>query len=220
MLPVRVIVPMRPVAACKRRLASDVPDVTREALVLLMLSRTVRAVTEALGKNACWVIGGDAYVRQVTQEAGGTWQEDRASDLNATVLDGMLRAHDEGAKAAIFIPADVPMITAQDIHTLIDVSDGCTRPVGVEASADGGTNALLVPAGVDLPPALGHLSYNRHRLNAERAGATLAAAPAIGLVFDLDLPADLAYARENIPGFTAELAEWEKRLDAEETAKS
>src|SRR5258706_4768052 len=121
---VRVIVPMRPVAACKRRLAREVPSATREALVLLMLKRTVGAVTRALGKGACWVVGGDALVRHVAEDAGGIWVEDRWSDLNATVLDGMLRAHAGGAKAALFIPADVPMITAEDVLAIVEASDG------------------------------------------------------------------------------------------------
>src|ERR1700720_2154023 len=99
---VRVIVPMKPVAACKRRLSHALPDATREALVLMMLDRTVRTFSDVLGTGLCWVIGGDAAVRQVTEEAGGRWMEDRASDLNATVLDGMLRAVDEGARAASF----------------------------------------------------------------------------------------------------------------------
>jgi len=203
---------MRPLAVCKRRLAREVPDVTRGALVLLMLNRTVRAVTLALGQGACWVIGGDAMVRDVAERAGGTWLEDRASDLNATVLDGVLRAHAEGARAAVFIPADVPMIAAEDILAIIEASAGCTQPVGVEAAADGGTNALLVPAGLDLPPALGLSSYSRHRANAERAGATLVPAPAPGLFFDLDSPADLAFARQHVPNFAVELAEWEERV--------
>jgi 2-phospho-L-lactate guanylyltransferase len=213
---------MRPVTACKRRLAREVPSATREALVLLMLKRTVGAVTRALGKGACWVIGGDALVRHVAEDAGGVWLEDRWSDLNATVLDGMLRAYAAGAEAALFIPADVPMIAAEDILAIVEASDGCTRPVGVEATADGGTNALLVPAGMDLPPALGHLSYSRHKQNAERAGTTLVAAPAPGLAFDIDSPADLAYAKEQVPGFAAELAEWEQlvSLDVEQHAKS
>lgn len=205
-----VIVPMRPVAACKRRLAREVPNATRHALVLLMLKRTVGAVTLALGQGACWVVGGDALVRQIAEGAGGIWLEDRASDLNATVLDGLLRAHAAGARAAMFIPADVPMVAADDILAIIEASDGCTRPVGVEATADGGTNALLVPAGLDLPPALGHRSYSRHRQNAERAGAPLVAAPAAGLAFDLDSAADLAFAKVHVPGFAAELAEWEQ----------
>src|SRR5262245_13876415 len=158
---VRVIVPMRPLAACKRRLAREVPDATREAAVLLMLNRTVRAVTGALGPGACRVIGGDPMVRRVVEAAGGTWLVDRATDLNATVLEGLLKAYADGARAAIFIPADVPMITADDLHVVVEASDGCTRPVGVEAAADGGTNALLVPSGLDLAPALGHLSYSR-----------------------------------------------------------
>jgi 2-phospho-L-lactate guanylyltransferase len=219
---IRVIVPMRPLAACKRRLAREVPSATREAVVLMMLKRTVSAVTQALGKGSCWVIGGDALVRHVAEDAGGVWLEDRWSDLNATVLDGMLRAHAAGAEAAMFVPADVPMIAAEDILAVVEASDGGTRPVGVEATADGGTNALLVPAGMDLPPALGHLSYSRHRQNAERAGATLMAAPAAGLTFDIDSPADLAYANAHVPGFAAELAEWEQlvSLDVEQHAKS
>ncbi|MGB7220180.1 MAG: 2-phospho-L-lactate guanylyltransferase [Vicinamibacterales bacterium] len=211
-LSVRVIVPMRPVAACKRRLAREVPSVTREALVLLMLKRTVGAITRALGAGACWVVGGDSLVRQIAEEAGGIWLEDVASDLNATVLGAMRRAHAEGAKAALFVPADVPMIAAEDILAIVLASDGYTRPVGVEATADGGTNALLVPAGMDLPPALGHRSYSRHREHAERAGATLVAAPAAGLVFDLDSPADLAYAKAHVPGFATELAQWEQLM--------
>ena len=215
---VRVIVPMRPVSTCKRRLVEEVPASTREALVLLMLDRTVRVVREALGDGACWVIGGDPSVQRVTEEAGGAWQEDCAPDLNATVLDGMRRAYVAGAAAAIFIPADVPLITARDIHALIEASDGYTRPVGVEAASDGGTNALLVPAGIDLPPALGHRSYSRHRQNGERAGTTLVPARAPGLVFDLDSPADLACAREQIPGFAGELIEWEARVTRQDGA--
>jgi 2-phospho-L-lactate guanylyltransferase (CobY/MobA/RfbA family) len=127
-----------------------------------------------------------------------------------------------GATAALFIPADVPMITADDILAIVLASDEGTQPVGVEAVADGGTNALLVPAGMDLPPALGLRSYTRHQQNAERAGATLVAAPAPGLTFDLDSPADLTYAKAHVPGFAAELAEWEQlmALDVEQHAKS
>jgi 2-phospho-L-lactate guanylyltransferase len=203
---------MRPLAACKRRLAREVPDLTREALVLMLLDRTVRAVTAALGPGACWVIGGDAPVRQVTGQAGGTWLEDRGSDLNATVLDGIERAREDGADAALFMPADLPMIAAGDIAAIVEASEGCTRPVGVEASADGGTNALLVPAGLDLAPALGLRSYSRHRENAARAGAALVAAEASGLAFDIDSPADLAHARAHIPAFAADLAAWEQRV--------
>src|SRR5206468_3446355 len=137
-VPLRVVVPMKPVASWKRRLAKDVPDCTRDALVLLMLDHTVRTVTAALGQRACWVIGGDAYIERLTEEAGG--------------------------------------------------------------------------AGLDLRPALGHSSYNRHRLAAEGAGSTLVPAVAAGLAFDLDSPGDLIYAKKNIPGFGETLARWEDRV--------
>ncbi len=216
---VRVIVPMKPVAECKRRL-SALPDATREALVLLMLDRTVRAVTEALGAESCWVIGGDAMIRQVSEAAGGRWLVDAASDLNATVTDGMRRAFEDGARAAVFVPADTPMVSAQDVRAVVDASDDLTSPVGVEALADGGTNALLVPAGSGIEPALGHRSYARHRAAAEEAGFTLVAAPAYGLVFDIDSPADLTHATETIAGFAADLARWAARVETEARTKA
>src|SRR5262249_3037564 len=144
---VRVIVPMKPVAEGKRRLGHS----SRPALILMMLNRVVRAVTDALGREMCWVIGGDDFAQKVTCDAGGRWMEDRNSDLNSTVRAGMSKAFEEGARAAIFVPADVPMITAHDIEAIVEASDELTRPVGVEARADGGTNALLIPAGMDIP---------------------------------------------------------------------
>ncbi|MBM3939989.1 MAG: 2-phospho-L-lactate guanylyltransferase [SAR202 cluster bacterium] len=210
--PLRVIVPMKPIANGKRRLAAGVPDPTREALAAMMLHHVVGTVTAALGNGACWVIGGDAYVRRLAREAGGTWLDDHGADLNGTVLHGMLRAYEEGSAAALFLPADLPMATPDDIHAIVAASDGLTRPVGVEATNDGGTNALLIPAGLDVTPALGHRSYSRHRMAVERAGSRLTPAPAFGLVFDLDEPDDLAYAKANIPGFVAGLDHWEQRL--------
>ena len=209
---IHVIVPMRPLASCKRRLASAVPDDTREALVLLMLSRTVRAVLAAVGSGRCQVIGGDEPIRQVAAESGAEWLEDREAELNATVQAGMNRAYRDGASAAMFLPADVPMVAARDVRAVVDASEDFSRPAGVEAQADGGTNALLVPAGIALAPALGHASYRRHQLQAERLGTSLAKAGAPGLAFDLDLPADLVFAREQIPGFASELSQWERRV--------
>src|SRR5581483_3364238 len=118
-----------------------------------------------------------------TEGAGGRWLVDSGSDLNATVREGMRRAFDEGARAALFVPADTPMISAEDVRAVVVASADLTYPVGVEALADGGTNALLVPAGSGIEPALGHQSYARHRANAQHAGFTLIAAPAYGLVF-------------------------------------
>jgi 2-phospho-L-lactate guanylyltransferase len=208
---VRVIVPMKPLAAGKRRLGNS----SRPALILMMLDRVVRAVTGAIGREMCWVVGGDELARKVTGDAGGRWMADRGSDLNTTVRDSMERAFEEGARAAIFIPADVPMITAEDVLTIIHVSDRFASPVGVEARADGGTNALLLPAGANIRLAFGHQSYRLHRANAERVGLPLVSAPAPGLAFDLDSLDDLRYAAATVPGFSEELERWDAWVASE-----
>jgi 2-phospho-L-lactate guanylyltransferase len=210
----RVLVPMRPLTRCKRRLAAVLPDAAREALVLMMLSRTVRTIVDEVGRAGCLVIGGDAWVKQVVLEAGATWIDDVATDLNATVTAVMRQAYRDGASAAMFVPVDVPMITGRDIRAVVEASADWSRPAAVEAEADGGTNALLIPADIPLLPELGQHSYQRHRLQAERLGTPLAGAIAPGLAFDLDRPSDLALARVRIPGFSSELSTWERRMGA------
>ena len=205
---VRAVVPMKPLAGAKSRLWADVTTLEREAVILMLLDHVVRAAVEALGPGSCHVVGGDAVVRDVAKAAGAEWDEEQGTDLNSSVWLAMQAAYSEGCAAAIFLPGDLPVVSARDIMAVSAASESFTRPAAVRAKADGGTNALLVPASCAIEPQLGLQSFALHTHAAQRQGTPLAVVDAPGLAWDVDSPDDLEWARANVAGFRESLYHW------------
>ena len=171
--PLQTIVPMKPLADAKTRLWKDLPALQRHAIVLMMLDGVVRAAVDACGPRSCTVVGGDEAVEQVAAGGGAAWIPDPAGELNAAVWAAMREAYADGAKATLFLPGDLPMITSGDVLGLLSASEEYSRPVAAQASNDGGTNALLQPAAAAFRPLLGHDSFAKHRAAAAQAGTPL-----------------------------------------------
>ena len=127
------VIPMKPLAEAKSRLAASLPPLARHALVLMMLQRVVTAVLGGRGSCRCTVVGGDDRVRQVAELAGARWMPDPASDLNASVWAAMQSVYAEGAEAALFLPGDLPLITAGDVDEIALAGRGLTHPSGFQA---------------------------------------------------------------------------------------
>ena len=208
----RVLAPMKPLAAAKMRLAPEVDDMRRQGVALYMLDRVVRAAVKAFGAAACRVVGGDDLVEEVTLEAGAEWTPEQGHDLNSSLALAMMRAWKEGARAVLVTAGDLPMASAGDFRAVVEASGGLTRPVGVMAAADGGTNALLWPSDARFPPGFGERSFSRHQAAAAAAGKPLTAVMAAGLAFDLDTAADLEYAARAAPGFSDGAAAWTRHV--------
>lgn len=203
-----VLVPMKPLATAKSRLAPEVTDSRRQAAALLMLHRVLAAVGSSIGAGACQVIGGDAVVQQIAAHHSVQWRPEPGHDLNSSLWLAMQTAYQNGAQATLFLPADLPEATPTDVRAVVSASQGMTVPVGVRARNDGGTNALLMPAAYALSPSLGEASYARQAAEVRAHGAELQEANAPGLAFDVDTPADLAWAEAHLDGFAAELGRW------------
>ena len=203
---------MKPLVSAKSRLVPDVDDNRRRAVVLLMLRRVLEAVGQAVAPQTCRVIGGDELVRRVAQESGCRWGPEPGHDLNSSLWQAMVRCYEEGAMATLFLPGDLPQVSPKDVDSVVSASAGLTRPVGVAAQSHGGTNALLLPAWCAFPPELGEASFERHGSLATDRGAPLETPHVPGLAFDVDTVAELDWALANLPGFAAELAQWEQWL--------
>ena len=212
--PLQVLVPMKPLASAMTRLADAASGPRRQALVLAMLNRVLKAAVGAAGADACCVVGGDDVVRQSLAALDIRWAQDEGGGLNGALSAAMEHAFADGAGAVLILPADLPMITADEVGRVIAASHGLTQAVGVEASRDGGTNALLIPAQYAIHPAYGVDSFARHRGLLEAAGASLEAVDAPGIAFDLDTAEELAWAESNIEGFSADVDSWESWLQA------
>ncbi len=211
--PLRTIVPMKPLAEAKTRLWDDLPPLERQAVVLLMLERVVAAAVGATARGACVVVGGDEVVREVAECSGAHWVPDTADGLNAALWAAMRDACADGADATLFLPGDLPLILSDDVRALVAASDGYAGTVCVRASSDGGTNALLQPAGTAFEPLLGERSFEKHCEAATAKGATLVTPDLPRVAFDLDTRADYEWAKENVAGFAQSVYDWETWLN-------
>jgi 2-phospho-L-lactate guanylyltransferase len=90
----------------------------------------------------------------------------------------------------MLLPGDLPRLAPHDVETCLDAF-GPDRLVAAPASADGGTGALVLQAGVPLPLAFGPGSFGKHLAAARTLGLAAEVVRAPGLGFDLDRPADL-----------------------------
>ena len=194
------VVPMKPLNRSKTRLASVLSEQQRADLSLSMFSRVITEANAALG--VVWVVGGDDSVRLAAEGLGADWREDPGSDLN----DSLSIAFDEACKkglSPIYLPADLPFVTAADIHRIVQASGNGKTLTLSPAQQDGGTNAMLIPQCLSFPPLLGKDSFSLHKRQATSRGIPYAVCLSEGLGLDLDTPDDLALCDEIQPGFLA-----------------
>ena len=125
----------------------------------------------------------------------------------------MQAVYADGADAALFLPGDLPLITVDDVFALVTASEDYTKTVCVRASSDGGTNALLQPAGTAFEPVLGERSFEKHCEAAAAAGVPLVTPDLPRVAFDLDTRADYEWAKENVAGFAQSVYDWETWLN-------
>ena len=105
----------------------------------------------------------------------------------------------------MYLPADLPLVAADDIKGMIDASQGGRALTLSPASRDGGTNGIVVPAGSRFRPEMGLGSFERHLTQAASVGTEPVVFTSDGFGLDLDLPADLEALEQVRPGYLAEL---------------
>lgn len=197
------IVPMKPLQRAKTRLADVLTPLERAAVSLGMLRRVV-AAAQASSLSGVWVIGGDAVVKRAAARMGAKWRKDCGGNLNDSLALAMRQAFKCG-NAALYLPADLPFVTACDVNALLDASRDGSALAFAPAKRDGGTNAMLIPRNSPFRPALGKRSFCRHKAQARRLGIAFAVCESEGFGIDLDTPADLAVCAAAEPGFVDNL---------------
>ena len=196
------VVPMKPLRQSKTRLAGVLSQPERADLSLAMFGRVVAAAQGALG--AVWVVGGDDAVHETAERLGAVWHEDPGNDLNESLTFALDKAC-KNEMSAIYLPADLPFVTAADINKIVQASgEGETLTLS-PAQQDGGTNAMLIPKCLSFPPMLGKDSFRRHKRQAQSLGIPYAVCLSEGLALDLDTPGDLALCDKRQPGFVSEM---------------
>ena len=197
------IVPMKPLANSKTRLAHRFSPGQRAGLVLGMLSRVLSAIQGA-SISRLWVVGGDQQVRDMAQKFGGLWLEELGCDLNDTLGKAFDRAFQCDA-SAVYVAGDLPFLKSSDLHSLMQASRRRNNISLAPARRGGGTNAMLLPPGVAFRPQLGPSSFTKHLSQAAALEISVAICSSPGLGLDLDTTEDLATYQHMEPGFLERL---------------
>lgn len=191
-----VVVPAKPWASAKTRLASD--PAVRAALARAFVLDVVSAARATPGVGAVLVVTGEPALRTSFPPAstgdGGQVlvEDDRGHGLDDSVRLGaeLARGRWPGASVAV-VTADLPALRSQDLAAVLEAAAAHRRAVVADAEGTG-TTVLTTTAGAEVRPAFGVDSFARHR---GQGAADVTAAAADGVRRDVDVDAHLRAAR-------------------------
>ena len=199
------IVPVKPLRRGKSRLAEVLSEEERLGLNSKLLTHTVDTLREIPEIEQVLVVSRDQAALSLARAHGArTVQENGAPELNIALTRATMVAKQYATRGVLIIPSDLPMISKEDISSMLEM---VKEPPVVVVAPDRkreGTNALLVcPAGL-IEYDYGPNSFERHCISAQEAGARLEICELSSLALDMDVPEDLELVSD-------ELGSWSNR---------
>jgi 2-phospho-L-lactate/phosphoenolpyruvate guanylyltransferase len=190
------IVPVKPLVIGKSRLGSVLSGEERARLSRMLLERTLGVLKDSPSIDGSLVVSRDPEALAIAREFGCRTVLEHGqtqSDLNLALLRATAVAKAFEINGILVLPADLPLISPEDIQALVDESVKSPVVIIAPDRHNDGTNAMLMsPTGL-IKFDYGPNSFNRHCMHALEAGAKLEIIRRINLGLDLDFPDDLDY---------------------------
>ncbi len=197
------IVPVKPLRRGKSRLSEVLSEEERLGLNSQLLIHTIDTLREIPEIEQVLVVSRDQAALSLARAHGArTVQENGAPELNVALTRATIVAKQYATRGVLIIPSDLPMISREDISTMLDmVKDPPVVVVAPDRKKEG-TNALLVcPVGL-IEYDYGPNSFERHCLSAKEAGARLEICELPSLALDMDVPEDLELVSDELGGWS------------------
>jgi 2-phospho-L-lactate guanylyltransferase len=191
------IVPVKPLRRGKSRLAGTLSEDERTRLNQYLLERTLKTLEGLKEIEQVLVVSRDPQALAIARQCGArTVREDGAPQLNTALMRATVIAQVYATQAVLVLPADLPLLSSDDLLTLIQHANHPPVVVIAPDRHHKGTNALLIsPSGL-IQYDFGENSFQRHCERARKAGARLEIVDLPSLSLDLDLPEDLELIRK------------------------
>jgi 2-phospho-L-lactate guanylyltransferase len=189
---VRAVVPVKLLSRSKGRLRPLLTSAERFALARTMLEDVLNALRRVETLAGVIVITADDEVAAVARRADAEILiEHESHGMVSAVMAAARHLQRRGEETMLVVPADVPLVTAQDIETLIDTQHPSPAVTLVRADRDGGTNMLLCSPPEAIPFHFGDDSFARHRQAARALGVEPRVLRLKGAGLDIDRPEDI-----------------------------
>ncbi|MFN8529908.1 MAG: 2-phospho-L-lactate guanylyltransferase [Anaerolineae bacterium] len=187
-----IIIPVKPLAKAKSRLASVLSPEQRAQLAEALMRHTISVVTPIKEVAGTLVVSRDTKALSIARDLGvHTVQESGTPELNHALMRATQVAIGFRGEAVLILPADLPLVTSEDILGMIELGrEDNTLVIATDSQGDG-TNAMLTrPPGL-IPYVYGVGSYERHLASAREVGAIVRRYHSDRLALDIDMPEDL-----------------------------
>ncbi len=189
------VVPVKDLWGTKSRLEPILDPGARAGLTLYMMGRVVSAISGAGVENVC-VVSPDRLVLAEATERGATPLLQESRGLNPALEEGRRWAMERGGSSLLVLPADLPLIDAEDVSAVLESVGGAPSMAISPDGAHSGTNALLLRPPDVLPFVFGPGSYGAHLRVARERGLNVRVCELPHLAFDLDTAEDLTRLNE------------------------
>lgn len=186
------VVPVKRFATAKQRLASALPPAARARLAHAMLEDVLDALCAARGLAGIAVVTVDVEARKLAGARGARVIGDFADEGHTAAVNGaggILAS--EGAAALVTMPADIPLVTADEVSQVIAAGKREREFVIVPAHDLRGSNAILCAPPGAVPLQFGDDSFLPHLEAARARGIAPRVVRLPGIGQDIDNPEDL-----------------------------
>jgi 2-phospho-L-lactate guanylyltransferase len=190
-----VVVLIKDFNSAKQRLQPALGPRSRRALARKNAQLAVRAASA--GDHVLVVAGSEEVAALAGKWGAEVLLEPRPEGQNVAARRGINRAIEEGASAVLLLSSDLPLVTPDAVHELLDDAARHDSPVAVAAAAvgRGGTNALYLRPPDAIGLHFGDDSLATFLREAESKGVAFVVHQSDALALDVDEPADLARLR-------------------------
>lgn len=186
-----LIIPIKPFAEGKSRLACTLPNNARTDLSRQLFRHVITQSMAAPVLAGIAVVSRDPTVLDGLTSPRLHFVAEHGNELNQAIQQGRQEALRHGADAILVLPADLPRLQSSDIVMLYEHAlhhEG----IVIVPSDDNGTNALLLRPPQAINFAFGHNSFAHHCLAVQLANLPCTIVDSPHLRFDLDRPHELA----------------------------
>lgn len=191
--PIWAVLPVKDLQGAKQRLAGVLRAKERPELFAAMLQDVLIALAASAGLSGILVVTRDPLALRLAARYGARVlvEEENRGHTAASSLGARTLAH-QGVAGMVQVPADIPLVTPEDIAALLHVHGEAPAVTLAPSRDERGTNAVACSPADVMPLRFGDDSFLPHLQRARALGVEPQIVKRPGLALDVDTPDDLA----------------------------
>lgn len=188
----RIVIPVKPFAFAKQRLARTLSESERSELARVMLRDLLRTCLAVSRSSGVLLVGEPRQLAAFAHDPRIEILPEEERGLSRAVAQAGAFLAARGERSMLMLPGDVPLAAAAEIDALAADHARQTPRVSIVPDREGfGTNAIALTPTTGMPFLFGRESFAAHRAAAEALGREVQIHDLPGISFDIDTPEDL-----------------------------